>query len=171
MSDIFIRLATPEDAASFPAIERSAGTAFLSVSGLEWIADDEVMSAEHHQIHVDDGTVWVAIAAERCIGFVTTAIYGDSLHIIELSVADGHQGKGIGRRLLETARDYTAAEGLHDLTLTTFRGLAFNEHFYQKLGFQTLHEADLPQRLADILRSEIENGLPGDRRCAMRLIL
>ena len=57
------------------------------------------------------------------------------------------------------------------LTLTTFRDLSFNEHFYQKLGYKTLDEAELPERLADILKSEIEYGLPGDRRYAMRLAL
>jgi len=171
MSDCTIRLATTEDAAFFPGIERSAGAAFLSIAGLEWIADDEVMSADQHRIWIAQGTVWVAIAAGRCIGFVTTAIYDASLHIIELSVADGHQGRGIGRRLLEAARDHAEAGGLQDITLTTFRGLPFNEHFYHKLGYRTLATTELPQRLADILQAEIGKGLPGDRRCAMRLKL
>lgn len=171
MSDIIIRPATTEDAAFFPGIERSAGAAFLSIAGLEWIAGDQVMSAAAHQAHIAQGTVWVAIAAGRRIGFVTTALHEDSLHIVELSVADGHQGKGIGRRLLETARDHAAAQGLQDITLTTFRDLPFNERFYHKLGYRTLAATELPQRLADILQTEIENGLPGDRRCAMRLDL
>ncbi|WP_373490456.1 N-acetyltransferase family protein [Parasphingorhabdus sp.] len=171
MPDIVIRLATPDEAALLPDIERSAGTAFLSIPGLEWIASEGVMSAGVHRIHIDEGTVWVAISAACCIGFLTAAQYGRSLHIVELSVADGHQGKGVGRRLMETAKEYAEAAGLHDLTLTTFRDLSFNEHFYQKLGFQTLDEADLPQRLADLLLSEVDHGLPGDRRCAMRLTL
>lgn len=171
MPGLFIRLATDEDAANLPDIERSAGRAFLAIPGLEWIADDEVMSAEQHQIHIDEGTVWVALSGERRIGFVTTARYEDALHILELAVESGHQGHGVGRRLLDTAKDYALDNGLPALALTTFRNLPFNELFYRKLGYRTLEAADLSERLADILETEIDNGLPGDRRCAMRLDL
>lgn len=171
MSGISIRLATVDDAAILPDIERPAAKAFLAIAGLEWIASDTVMSAELHRIYIDEGTVWVATAGKRCIGFVATAIYGDALHIVELSVEDGQQGKGVGRHLLETAKEYAAENGLAALTLTTFRDLPFNERFYRKLGYQTLEETELPERLADILKAEVENGLPGDRRCAMYLDL
>jgi len=171
MSGIFIRLATDKDATNLPDIEQSAGKAFLAIPGLEWIADDEVISAEHHQIYIDEGTVWVALSGKRRIGFVTTARYEDALHILELAVESGHQGHGVGRRLLEKAKDYALENGLPALTLTTFRDLPFNELFYHKLGYRTLEAADLSERLADILETEIDNGLPGDRRCAMRLDL
>jgi len=171
MTGIYIRQASADDAANLPDIERSAAKTFLSVAGLEWIARDRVMSAELHQIYIDEGTVWVATTDNRCIGFVTAARFDDALHIIELSVEDGQQGKGIGRRLLDTARQSATEYGLPALTLTTFRELPFNELFYQKLGYQTLDEFELPERLADILKAEIEEGLPGERRCAMRLVL
>lgn len=171
MACIFIRQASADDAANLPDIERSAAKAFLPVAGLEWIASDTVMSAELHQIYIDEGTVWVATTDKRCIGFVTTAQYKDALHIIELAVEDGHQGHGVGRRLLGSAREYAIEHDIPALTLTTFRDLPFNEHFYHKLGYRTLDESELPKRLADILEAEIENGLPGDRRCAMRLAL
>ncbi|ATW03166.1 GNAT family N-acetyltransferase [Sphingorhabdus sp. YGSMI21] len=171
MTGICIRPANADDAAGFPAIERSAAQAFLSVAGLEWIAGEAVMSAEQHRVHIDAGTVWLAETDGRNIGFVTAAIYEETLHIVELSVADGHQGRGVGRRLLEAAAEYARDNGLAALTLTTFRDLPFNETFYQKLGYRTLNETEMPKRLADILEAEIENGLPGNRRCAMRLML
>ena len=178
MSGISIRLATDEDAPYLPEIEQSAGAAFLSVAGLEWIAGDEVISAEQHQIYIAEGTVWVALSGNRCIGFVTAAICDDALHIIELSVhiielsvESGHQSHGVGRRLLETAKEHAETNRLPALTLTTFRDLPFNELFYRKLGYRTLAAADLSERLAAILKTEIDNGLPGDRRCAMRLDL
>lgn len=171
MPGITIRLATEEDAAALPDIERSAGAAFLAILGLEWVAGDAVMSGAHHQIYIDDGTVWIALSGSRRIGFVTTARHGDALHIVELSVESGYQGHGVGRRLLETAKTYAADNGLPALTLTTFRELPFNEHFYHKLGYRTLGSQELSQRLADTLQAEIDSGLPGDRRCAMRLDL
>ncbi len=74
MSGISIRLATVDDAALLPDIERSAAKAFSAIAGLEWIAGGTVMSAELHRAYIDEGTVWVATAEKRCIGFVTTAI-------------------------------------------------------------------------------------------------
>ena len=103
MPGITIRLATEEDAAALPDIERSAGAAFLAIFGLEWVAGDAVMSGAHHQIYIDDGTVWIALSGSRRIGFVTTARHGDALHIVELSVESGYQGHGVGRRLLPEA--------------------------------------------------------------------
>jgi hypothetical protein len=57
------------------------------------------------------------------------------------------------------------------LTLTTFRDVAWNGPFYQRLGFEELAAHDLSPDLAQILAHEAARGLPGDRRCAMRLDL
>lgn len=169
--DLIIRPAVIADAALLPAIERSAGTAFLSVSGLEWIADDDVLTVEDHQIHIEEGTVWIAESHRSLAGFITTRMFDDALHIMELSVEQASQGKGIGRRLVDIARQHALAHDITALTLTTFRDVPFNQHFYQKLGFVTLDEADLSSRLAETMKAEIENGLPADRRCAMRMQL
>ena len=55
------------------------------------------------------------------------------------------------------------------LTLTTFRDVAWNAPFYQRLGFAVLPREAISPYLAGHLRDEIERGLPADRRCAMRL--
>lgn len=173
MSDILIRTAIAEDAAILPDIERSAGSAFRSITGLEWLSDDEPMPADHHAAHIGQGTVWVAESDDQLVGFVTCRSVADEncLHIIELSVASGQQGKGIGRKLMDAVITHAKENDMTALTLTTFRDLAFNEKFYQKLGFQTLGTDQLPPRLRDNLASEAKNGLPADRRCAMTMRL
>ena len=170
MSDILIRTAIAGDAAVLPDIERSGGAAFRSIAGLEWLSDDEPMSADHHATHIGQGTVWVAESDDQLVGFVTCRSVADEncLHIIELSVASGQQGKGIGRKLMDAATIYATENGMAALSLTTFRDLAFNEKFYQKLGFQTLEADELTSRLRGTLQAEAENGLPAGRRCAMR---
>lgn len=173
MTDIMLRPAILEDASLLPDIEKSAGEAFRSVPDLEWIADDDVMSADHHAVYIDEGTVWVAESNERLVGFVTARLEIDenSLHILEISVDSEQQGQGIGRKLFDTVVKYASEQNLTGITLTTFRDLAFNEIFYQKLGFQTLEPDALSPRLRDILRTEAENGLPAERRCAMSMRL
>ncbi|MGB5484429.1 GNAT family N-acetyltransferase [Parasphingorhabdus sp.] len=170
-ADTSIRLANDADASLLPAIERSAGEAFRSVSGLEWIADDDVLTAEIQQIFIAEGTVWVAETRGCPIGFITTQIYDDALHILELAVEQSRQGQGVGRQLVKTAREFAVTHNIDALTLTTFRNVPFNQLFYQKLGFLTLDSDNLPSRLAETMKAEIENGLPADRRCAMRMHL
>jgi GNAT superfamily N-acetyltransferase len=164
-----IRHAVSADAALLPDIERSAGELFRTVPDLAWIAGDEVMSAEAHLEHIAQGTVWVAQEeGGALIGFLTAERAGDELHIWELAVHAGHQGRGVGRQLMEAAEAYTWREGLSSLTLTTFRGVPWNEPFYARLGFETLEGAAIGDRLSAILRDEVLKGLPGERRCAMR---
>jgi GNAT superfamily N-acetyltransferase len=164
-----IRHAVAADAALLPDIERSAGELFRTIPDLAWIAGDEVMSAEAHLEHIAQGTVWVAQEeGGALIGFLTAERAGDELHIWEFAVHAGHQGHGVGRQLMEAAEAYTRREGLSALTLTTFRGVPWNEPFYARLGFETLEDAAIGDRLSAILRDEVLKGLPGERRCAMR---
>jgi GNAT superfamily N-acetyltransferase len=166
---IQIRHAVPADAALLPDIERSAGSLFRTLADLAWIADHQIMSAEAHLARIAEGTVWVAQDEEASlIGFLTAEGAGDELHIWELSVHAGHQGRGVGRQLMEAAEAYARRAGLSALTLTTFRGVPWNEPFYARLGFETLEGAAIGERLSALLRDEVLHGLPGERRCAMR---
>ncbi len=167
------RKAVAEDADHLPAIERSAGSAFLSVPGLEWIANsDDVLSAEAQLQRIKQGLVWVAETADQeRVGFLTAEQFDDEYHIWELSVHQEHQKCGIGRALIEALTEQAQRETITAITLTTFRDLPFNEQFYQNMGFQTLEEEQQSERLKAILATEEANGLPAVRRCAMRLSL
>lgn len=167
-----IRRATPDDAPFLPEIEISGGTAFRSVPGLEWVADDEVWSAAEHLDWMDKAAVWVAENDQgKLVAFLIAEEFEDALHIWEITVHHAEQGHGLGRQLLDVAEDHARNVGLNALTLTTFRDLAFNEQFYSKMGYQTLHADQLSQRLRIALAREAEEGLPADKRCAMRKII
>lgn len=165
-------MAHAADAPFLPAIERSAGEAFRAIDDLAWIADAEDLSVDRYAALIAGGAAWVATDETGDIaGFVCGEVFGDALHIWEMSVRRDRQQAGLGRRLLATATSWAAAARLSAVTLTTFRGVAWNEPFYRRAGFRMLPDHDLTQRLAETLRAEIANGLPGDRRCAMRLDL
>jgi len=167
-----IRHAVSADAALLPDIERSAGALFRTLPDLAWIADHDVMSAKAHLARIDEGTVWVAQDEESSlIGFLTAERVGDELHIWEISVHAGHQGRSIGRQLMEAAEAYARRAGISALTLTTFRGVPWNEPFYARLGFETQEGPAIGDRLSALLRDEVLDGLPGERRCAMRRTL
>jgi GNAT superfamily N-acetyltransferase len=166
-----VRLAVIADAPKLPNIERSAGSIFRQSPGLEWIADDDVMSADQHLPAIAAQTAWVACEGQQPIAFLSAEQFGNALHIHEISVHASAMGQGVGRHLIEVCCSEAVARGLFQVTLTTFRDVPWNEPYYQRLGFQTLAALELDQRLASILAAEIEAGLPGDRRCAMRLNL
>jgi GNAT superfamily N-acetyltransferase len=167
-----IRLATLDDAALLPDIERSAGALFRAIPDIAWIADDDVMSVEAHLRLINAGTCWVGKDANsRPIAFISAERFAQDLHIWEISVHTSAQGQGIGRHLIETAVNHARQSGISAVTLTTFREIVWNEPYYARLGFETLSEDALSPRLRDILAAEIAHGLPGKRRCAMRLPL
>ena len=136
---------------------------------LEWIADDDSMSVETHLKYVHRGTSWVAEVDSQIVGFLCAETAGRDLHIWELSVRREWQGNGIGRRLMKAAIEHAQSNEFTSITLTTFIGVPWNEPFYRSLGFEIVDNDKLDSRLEDVLRAEIQHGLPGNLRCAMRL--
>lgn len=163
-----IRLAVPEDAQRLPDIETSAAQAFRLIDELSWLAESPPMSIERHSQLIALSTCWVALDAEnRPQGFLSAECHGSDLHIYELSVMQSMQGQGIGRRLVEAAKDYARSSRLGFVTLTTFTNVPWNAPFYSRIGFQTKATTDLDKRLAGILTEEYKHGFAPESRCAM----
>ena len=174
-----IRPTTAKDIALLPDIERSAGQAFVTYSDLAWLADADVMSVEEHGRLAALGTSWVA-GAQHLEGFLCSEPFvrdpGQSacepdidLHIWELAVHADSQGKGIGTALMRHVMDLGATD-YAGLTLTTFKDVAFNAPFYERLGFSRIEDVSLEPRLAGVLAAEQAHGLPIEYRCAMRYV-
>lgn len=166
-TSLSIRLARAQDAPRLVEVEASAGALFRTIPDLAWIADEPLGSPAAFLPLIAAGTVWVAQdALGHVIGELRGEICGGDLHILELAVALDFQQRGIGRRLIDAAKDLARARGLEALTLTTFRHVAWNAPFYARYGF--LERKD-DARLAAIVRAEEARGLPN--RCAMRMAL
>ncbi|MBB2206501.1 GNAT family N-acetyltransferase [Gluconacetobacter takamatsuzukensis] len=177
-NDWQIRPARQDEAALLPAVEDASGVLFRTIPDLAWIADDDVMPAEAHLAAIAAGTCWVAAEGGTVAGFLSARAATEDgagadagrtvLHVWEMSVAPAHQGRGLGRALLEHAAAHAAARGMAAVTLTTFRDVAWNAPFYARTGFAVLPDAALTPRLRGVLVAEIAHGLPAARRCAMR---
>jgi GNAT superfamily N-acetyltransferase len=167
-----IRLAAIDDAPLLPAIERSAGELFRQIPELAWIADDDVQSVERHEEFITNGTAWVAVGEDNTpVGFLNGEVIDRAFHIWETSVHSDHQRQGLGTKLIARAKDYAVAQGLASLTLTTFRGVDWNDVFYNRLGFQWIEQDQLSEALDAILANEASAGLPAKQRCAMTMKL
>lgn len=116
-----------------------------------------------------DGTLWIAEADGAPVAFLGAHGEGERLHIDEFAVAAGHQGKGLGRRMLTTVIDWARAKGFASVSLTTFRSVPFNAPFYATFGFGEWAESEAPASIRQRLMYEAAAGLKD--RCAMRLDL
>ena len=166
-----IRPAKIADGYLLPGIEDSAGESFREIPGLAWIADDDSLSVEAHLGYIAQGTTWVAEAEDQIVGFLCAEAAGNELHICELAVSRAWQHQGIGRQLMKNTIEYAHRNQFQALTLTTFREVPWNEPFYRSLGFEIIASEKLSPRLEQILHTEMQHGLPGSLRCAMRLLI
>ena len=168
-----IRKTQLSDVNALPDIERSAGMAFKSIPSLAWIATDSVLSVDDQERFIEEAFSWVAFEdeTEMIVGFIIAEIVEESFHIVEVSVADTHQQKGIGSKLFNVAFSEAKGLGLLSTTLTTFIDVAWNAPYYERLGFVTLTEDEMPSYLKRVLENEAKAGLPRNRRCAMRKVL
>ncbi|MGE4371494.1 MAG: GNAT family N-acetyltransferase [Xanthobacter sp.] len=169
---LLIRHATAHDVSRLPAIEHSAGQIFRSLPDLAWIADDDVQSEQRHLELIALGRQkGLALIAEddtgQPVAFLNGEVAADGLHLWQMAVHPTVQRRRIGQRLLGRAADHAEALGLDALTLTTFRHVAWNAPYYQRLGFTLIAPAALNARLRAILEAEARAGLPASRRCAM----
>ncbi|KND90041.1 hypothetical protein TOPH_05351 [Tolypocladium ophioglossoides CBS 100239] len=167
------RPATAADVPLLPAVERSAAEAFKRIPDLAWVADDDGQSEQRHLELIQGGVSWVAVndASDAPLGFLNGQLMGGNLHIWEMSVGKDHQGKGIGRGLMNHARRWATSQDLLAITLTTFRDVPWNDKFYASMGFTMLSSSELTPALKRVLGDAVRDGFPGEKRCAMRLLL
>jgi ribosomal protein S18 acetylase RimI-like enzyme len=66
-----------------------------------------------------------------------------SLYISAMAVRPGYRGKGIGRRLLEAARQRARALGLEQLSLLCFAGNTEARRLYEREGFSVIDRREV----------------------------
>jgi GNAT superfamily N-acetyltransferase len=117
---------------------------------------------------LEGGTLWVAQEAGEVVAFLAASLIGGRLHIEEFDVAQGFQGRGLGRRMLGEVIAWARIEGVSSLSLTTFSDIAWNAPFYASCGFEPW-DGERPNDIEAALAHEAKMGLAP--RCAMYLTL
>ena len=165
-SNWHIRLARPEDALAMPAIERAAGAMFARIEGFEWVAGQEPVPVDRLRRYIARGHCLVTTAGDTLVGFIATEPFGRELHIRELDVHPGWQGRGLGAALLRACFIDAGNTGFAAITLTTFAEVPWNAPFYRRMGFRDVAGTDHP-RLAAELEREAAHGMPPGSRVGM----
>jgi len=88
----------------------------------------------------DPDGVFVAVDGDSVCGFITT--WHDTRsgvgHIPNLAVASDHQGKGLGRSLIDKAIRHFASLGLTVARIETLANNEIGNHLYRSIGFEEI---------------------------------
>jgi ribosomal protein S18 acetylase RimI-like enzyme len=82
-------------------------------------------------------SVYIAVLAEQIVGVL--ALFPIDKNLIEIkniAVAETHQGKGIGKKLLEYAFSEAKEKGFQDIQIGTANSSIEQLALYQKMGFE-----------------------------------
>ncbi|MDE3205396.1 MAG: GNAT family N-acetyltransferase [Acidobacteriota bacterium] len=163
-----VRAVRLDDLPVLREIERAAGERYREF-GLNRVADDEPASIEVLTEYVAGGRAWAAEDAGGApVGYILVDAVDGAAHIEQVSVAPEHQGRGLGRALVERAARWAAGQGMGALTLTTFGHIPWNRPLYEHLGFRVLSDDELDPGLRSVRDAEAAHGLDPAWRVAMR---
>lgn len=163
---ITIRDATPSEVGALPKMQVAAGQLFRQLD-MGLVADGPVPEVAGFERAQQKGHLLVAVHEGLLIGFVRLDVLDAAVHVEQVTVAPGHGGQGIGRRLMLAAEEVAREQGYGRMTLTAFRDVPFNGPFYQSLGWRALPADGLPPGLAAARREEAGAGLDAWPREAM----
>jgi GNAT superfamily N-acetyltransferase len=161
-----IRAARVEDGPVLQEIERRAGERFRD-AGLDAVADDGPAPLGVLAAYAAAGRAWVAVdAGSHPVGYVLVDEVDGNAHVEQVSVVPDHQGRGVGRALVDHVRAWAVATGMPAVTLTTFTDVAWNAPLYRHLGFRVLADHEIGPGLRRRFEAEAASGLdPALRVC------
>ncbi|HET9064124.1 MAG TPA: GNAT family N-acetyltransferase [Candidatus Binatia bacterium] len=163
-----VRLAARRDLHVLPIIERMAAARFREV-GLDQAYGRCFISAEEFEARQHRGVLWV-VANElgRPVGFATCSQIDDSAHLDEIDVLPQHGRRGVGSSLLRAVCAWARSRSFPAITLSTTRGVPWNEPFYRRRGFHELDESSYTTGIRRLRAAEDAAGLPVGNRLIMK---
>ncbi|MCY9782649.1 GNAT family N-acetyltransferase [Nocardiopsis sp. EMB25] len=140
----------PEDVPEVVATSLAADTVFAD-AGVVLPPDDPRELIEHADR--------ILVAGEPVRGLAATVFVDGHTHLEQLAVHPGHGRRGLGSALLEAVCAEAAERGDREVTLTTFRDLAWNAPWYARRGFVPLAREDWGPDLEGLWAAEERAGI------------
>jgi GNAT superfamily N-acetyltransferase len=129
-----VRPARPDERVLLPALEAAADELFVPL-GMGPLPGPGTV-AEFAAALV------VLVAGDPPVGLCRIDSLGDHAHLEQHSVHPDHGRRGIGRALLRAGCTWAAGRGYPEITLATYRGVAWNAPFYATEGFVEVGPVD-----------------------------
>ena len=163
-----VERARADDLRQLARVERAANVLFAQTAHAGAVADDVTAQGELEDA-LAAGLLWVARApGGEPVGFALVELLDGAPHLEEIDVDPAHGRRGLGRALLGVVLDWARGAGHAAVTLTTFRDVAWNAPFYERMGFRALAPDEIGAGLAATMRDEAARGLDPATRVAMR---
>ena len=165
-----IRKARNDDLPLLGPVEKSAAQVFWTVN-LDHVADGPTLSNADLSAMTNARHLWVAVnTLDQPVGFVGGEKVDGSFHIVEISVAQHFQGKGVGKALMAVVENEIREEKFPDISLTTYKHLPWNGPWYARMGYSEVKSEQLGPEHIKIWKHEGEFHDMA-LRCAMRKVL
>lgn len=164
-----LRPARVADLEAVAAVERDASLLFAAE--LPSIAADDSIDVVAVRSAMSIGRVVVAVSDDAVVGYAWWSVVDGDAHLEQVSITGSVSGRGVGRRLIDRIAEDAGRAGFDELTLTTFRDLAWNAPLYGRYGFTVIDEPDLAPELQARRKLEAELGLDIVPRVAMRRVI
>jgi amino-acid N-acetyltransferase len=132
-----VRKALIEDA---PAIQKLVN---------HFAGERQMLSRSLSEIYENIRDYFVVEDAGAVVGSAALHIFwGDLAEVRALAVAESHQGKGLGKRLVDACRSEARRMGVRRIFALTFQ-----PGFFRKAGFADISKNDLPHKVwSDCIR-------------------
>ena len=142
-----IRMATPDDLARLATLSRTTQTEHASRLPDIFDAEDTPVSVDAYSNIVKgkiDGAVLVAESDGQIVGHAgfylmpmpaTTDRHHITATVLDVSIAEGYRGQGIGRQLLDKLKSAAKDRGATDMRAQVWRGNTVSEALFDKVGF------------------------------------
>ncbi|WP_026873599.1 GNAT family N-acetyltransferase [Inquilinus limosus] len=130
-----IRRARPDEAEAIRALVRRAYAKWIISVGREPMPmrADYVRALAEHEIWMIDGI-------HGGIALIELKPEPDHLLIVNVAVDPSHQGRGLGRRLLDFAEQEARQRGLPEIRLYTNIRMSENRALYAARGYRETHQ-------------------------------
>jgi GNAT superfamily N-acetyltransferase len=167
-----VSISCRRDIEELQRVEAAAARRFLSVPELAFLAEFGVTDAATHAAAIEDGQAWKVTGSDgRIKGFCYCECHDDALYLAEISTHPDFQRQGVGSLLLAEVKRKAQALGVSQITLTTYRDVAWNGPWYRRHGFEIIVDSQLTPELTCCLAYQRDAGLMVLPRCAMRYLL
>jgi GNAT superfamily N-acetyltransferase len=175
--EVVIRRAHSAEIAGLGDVERDGDRRFDGYDGVPGGFTDTQSRARLDRAW-EAGRVWVAVGGSAgddeasdeggIIGFALAEIVDQNVHLEQVSVRLGHQGQGVGGRLVDVVKAYAEDRGMGAVTLCTFSDVSWNRPFYERRGFVVVPEDQWTPELRAVFEGDGDLGLDLSRRVVMR---
>ena len=137
MSTWTVRAATPQDASALASCVKAAYRHYIPRMG----KPPGPMLADYTQ-EIAQNQVWVAEDQGELIGGLVLIPKADHVLLDNIAVDPSHQGRGVGRALLELADAEARAQGYEELRLYTHEAMTENIALYTRIGWVETHRGE-----------------------------